>query len=183
MSILSSGTSLIITEPYKGGTVNMTVECAGWKKTSCDDGPGIRSVLFFQGCSMNCPGCQNAQTHRKGCGKECSVDELIALIERECKNKKITISGGEPLEQLDALIAILDILNLQGYNICVYTGWSLNKVPMSVRERVSYLKCGGFDKKRLNSSLMYVGSDNQHMYRNTGNGTLVEMDLVEKECA
>ena len=159
------------------------VECAGWKKSSCDDGPGMRSVLFFQGCSMNCPGCQNASTHKKGCGMRLSIENVVALIESDCHNKKITISGGEPLEQLDALITILDILNAQDYNICVYTGWSLIKVPLAVRQRVNYLKCGGFDKTRLNSSLMYVGSDNQHMYRNIGNGTLVEMDLLEKESA
>ncbi len=161
----------------------MYVECAGWKKTSCDDGPGMRSVLFFQGCSMHCPGCQNSSTHQKGCGKKLSVEEVISLIESECHNKKITISGGEPLEQLDALIAILDILNERDYNICVYTGWSLNRVPKMVWDRVNYLKCGGFDKTKLNPSLMYVGSDNQHMYRKIGNGTLVEMDLLEKGCA
>lgn len=161
----------------------MTVECAGWKKASCDDGPGIRSVLFFQGCSMNCPGCQNASTHRIGSGSERSVEDVISLIESECLNKKITLSGGEPLEQLDALIAILDILNSKSYNICVYTGWPLPRVPMSVRKRVNYLKCGGFDRNRQNSSLMYVGSDNQRMFRNVGDGELLEMDLIDKECA
>ena len=80
-------------------------------------------------------------------------------------------------------MAILDILNMKGYNICVYTGWSLQRVPMAVRERVSYLKCGGFDRNRLNASLMYVGSDNQKMYRNIGNGALAEIDLIDKECA
>ena len=167
----------------QGNYDTMTVECAGWKKMSCDDGPGIRSVLFFQGCGMNCPGCQNSSTHSKGHGVTLSIQDVISRVEAECRNKKLTISGGEPLEQMDALMAILDILNMKGYNICVYTGWSLQRVPMAVRERVSYLKCGGFDRNRLNASLMYVGSDNQKMYRNIGNGALAEIDLIDKECA
>ncbi len=168
---------------YDGNYETMTVECAGWKRSSSDDGPGIRSVLFFQGCSMNCPGCQNASTHHKGHGVTFPLKEIIAHVEAECRNKKLTISGGEPLEQQEALIAILDILKTKGYNICVYTGWSLQRVPMAVRSRVDYLKCGGFDRSRMDSSLMYVGSCNQQMYRNRGDGKLELMDLTDKECA
>ena len=161
----------------------MRIECAGWKKTSCDDGPGVRSVLFFQGCSMHCPGCQNSSTHKKGLGKTMEINEVIALIEKECRNKKVTISGGEPLEQLEALCEIVDILNERKYNICIYTGWSFNRVPDFLKEKINYLKCGHFDLSKKNSSLMYVGSENQEMYVKDQNGKFVKMQLLCQECA
>ncbi len=161
----------------------MRIECAGWKKTSCDDGPGMRSVLFFQGCSMNCPGCHNSATHKKGYGKTMETSEVIALVENECLNKKITISGGEPLEQLEALYEIVDILYERKYNICIYTGWSFNRVPELIKKKINYLKCGHFDIAKKNSSLMYVGSENQEMYAKDLNGNFVKMQLVYGECA
>ena len=159
----------------------MTVECAGWKNTSCDDGPGIRSVLFFQGCSMHCPGCQNAQTHKQGAGTVFTVDEIITYIDKHCHNKKITISGGEPLEQMESLYSIIDILNKKKYNICIYTGWSFDQVPAYIKENTDYIKCGGFDLAKKDSSLMYVGSYNQKMYHNLRNGKFDCIPLMNRE--
>ena len=111
------------------------------------------------------------------------INEVIALIEKECRNKKVTISGGEPLEQLEALCEIVDILNERKYNICIYTGWSINIVPDFLKEKINYLKCGHFDLSKKNSSLMYVGSENQEMYVKDQNGKFVKMQLLCQESA
>lgn len=160
-----------------------TLLCAGWKKSSCDDGPGIRSVLFLQGCRMNCPGCQNSCSHNADNGEIMTIKEISDFIITNCRNKKITISGGEPLEQLPSLLPLLENLQSKGFNICLYTGWEYNKVPKSVFPYINYLKCGHFDITKRDSRLMYVGSTNQKMYKIFGD-IIEEMNLFRlEECA
>lgn len=140
------------------------IEIAGWIDASCDDGPGIRSVLFFQGCSKNCPGCHNAKTHKRGEGSWYAVDELARKISAGCHSKMITISGGEPLEQESGLVALLKELKLRNFNICLYTGKSLEQVPYEVMGLIDFLKVGGFEAKLRTGNLQYYGSSNQKMY-------------------
>lgn len=154
--------------------------CAGWKQSSCDDGPGIRSVLFFQGCKMRCPGCQNSSTHNHQNGIFKTVQEVSDYIIKNCRNKKITISGGEPLEQLFPLTLLLKQLHELGFNICLYTGWDYSLVPVEIHHYLNYLKCGHFDIEKTTSSLMYIGSSNQKMFRNV-KGIMTEMNLEISE--
>ena len=102
--------------------MGQTIECAGWLESSCDDGPGVRSVLFLQGCSKDCQGCHNSGIKEHGKGTKLEIDKLMDFIESKCCNRKITISGGEPLEQMESLSVLLEKLKEEGYNICVYTG-------------------------------------------------------------
>lgn len=81
----------------------MNIEINSFISTSATDGPGIRSVLFLQGCSIKCEKCHNESAQHVGDGTLCDVDNLIIYIKERCLNKKITISGGEPLEQYEAV--------------------------------------------------------------------------------
>ena len=84
------------------------------------DGPGVRTVVFFQGCDLHCPGCQNPSTWDITKGTEVEVAKLAALLKKESINRKITISGGEPLMQKEALIELCEMLS--DFDIAVYTG-------------------------------------------------------------
>lgn len=145
------------------------IECAGWLESSCDDGPGIRSVLFLQGCRKNCKGCHNVRIREHGKGTMIGIEELITFIRTNCCNKKITISGGEPLEQMASLEALLKELRKENYDICIYTGWELGDIPDRILGLTDYIKTGGFVGELKNSGLQYVGSSNQHMYSIKGN--------------
>ena len=73
------------------------------------DGPGIRYVLFTQGCLLRCQFCHNADTWEIGTGKEMSVEEIINDLTSylpfiESSGGGITVSGGEPLLQIPFLI-------------------------------------------------------------------------------
>ncbi|MFT4415898.1 pyruvate formate-lyase-activating protein [Fredinandcohnia humi] len=73
------------------------------------DGPGLRYVLFTQGCLLRCQFCHNPDTWKLNIGKEITVAEIMKDIETylpffQASNGGITVSGGEPLLQLDFLI-------------------------------------------------------------------------------
>ncbi len=153
------------------------IECAGLIENSSDDGPGIRSVLFVQGCSRNCEGCQNTKIKEHGKGVNFEIENLLDMIDKKCCNKKITISGGEPMEQQESLLVLLRCLKERGYNICVYTGWELEKVPTHMFQYLDYLKTGSYMKNLRSHDMWYVGSINQRMFE-IKNGTLVEMSVI-----
>lgn len=156
------------------------IECAGWHENSCDDGPGIRCVLFFQGCSKNCRECHNSGIKDPGKGTMVPMDDLVEFIDENCCNKKITISGGEPLEQMEGLLALLGELKIRGYNVCLYTGWEMEQVPKQVLSMIDYIKTGGFNPKLKTPDMQYVGSSNQQMF-SIRNGNVEEVNLVVEE--
>ena len=153
------------------------LEIAGWKKTSCDDGPGNRSVLFLQGCSMNCPGCHNQKSHKKGEGIMIEISEIEKFILSNCHNKKLTISGGEPLEQWDSLKELVKLLKANDFNICIYTGWNKERIPEDVFYLADFIKCGNFNYEKVSDNVHFVGSANQKMYKKDAIGSWHEIDL------
>lgn len=153
------------------------LEIAGWKKTSCDDGPGMRSVLFLQGCSMNCVGCHNKIAPKKGSGELRGVAEIADSIIQKCHNKRLTISGGEPLEQWDALKELITMLTDRDFDICIYTGWNMDKIPDEVFQMVNYVKIGNFVASLKSDNIHYVGSSNQRMFKRETSGEWVELNL------
>ncbi len=79
------------------------------------NGPGSRAVIWLQGCSLNCPGCWNPLSHSIEGGMEveiASAVEWVADLHASGLIDGLTISGGEPMEQARALLALLQALRL-----------------------------------------------------------------------
>jgi anaerobic ribonucleoside-triphosphate reductase activating protein len=94
------------------------------------NGPGVRAVLWTQGCSLGCPGCYNPATHPFAGGEVVAIEDLyeriIALGETI---EGITVSGGEPLQQRPALLALLTRLRQRTrLSTLVFTGFSWEEV-------------------------------------------------------
>lgn len=127
------------------------------------DGPGVRTVVFFQGCDLHCKGCQNPSTWEMKNGTEMTTDELVTILEKEVVNKKVTFSGGEPLMQVDALIDVAK--KLKDFDIAVYTGHEFEEVPKELLDNITYIKTGSFKEELKSTVKPYVGSTNQEFRR------------------
>ena len=125
------------------------------------DGPGIRTVLFMQGCDIHCKGCQNKSIWNINKGKKIEIDDLVNELNKKVFNKKITISGGEPLMQKEALIELVTKLNDLKFDIALYTGHQREDVPSILVEKIKYLKSGNFVQKLKTTIKPFVGSENQ----------------------
>lgn len=126
---------------------------------SIADGPGIRTVLYVQGCNRRCDGCHNPSTWDINEGKKISLDDLEKEIRAKTKNKKLTISGGEPLLQLPAIMEL--IYRLRDFNIALYTGYEEEEVPDKMIKKLDYIKVGKYEKDKRCTTVDYIGSTNQ----------------------
>ena len=89
------------------------------------DGPGVRFIVFMQGCHMRCRYCHNPDTWKMDGGDEVTADEILKRALRFKpywgKDSGITISGGEPLLQIDFVIELFKKAKELGINTCIDT--------------------------------------------------------------
>ena len=128
-------------------------------KGSFVDGPGIRSLLFLQGCNVRCNGCHNTVTWDISKGTPHDITDLAEDIRSKCRNKKLTITGGEPLLQKEALTELLK--QLEDFDLCLYTSYELEDVPDDIIKYLTYIKTGKYEIEKRCSTIPYCGSTNQ----------------------
>ena len=90
------------------------------------DGPGIRFVIFMQGCALKCKYCQNRDTWAINAGTEFSAHELLGKIRRykeyiTSSGGGVSVTGGEPLLQVEFLIDFFRALKQEGYHTAIDT--------------------------------------------------------------
>ena len=105
---------------------NVTGKIHSFESLGAVDGPGIRFVVFMQGCHLKCKYCQNRDTWDINTGNSYSVKEVVEKILRYknyilASNGGVTLSGGEPLLQQDFVIALFRELKKQNISTCLDT--------------------------------------------------------------
>ena len=100
------------------------------------DGEGIRSVIWTQGCSHNCLGCHNPETHSFKNGILVDIEILKEKISGLEGQDGITFSGGDPMEQPKACSELAKYCKSLGLNVWCYTGYSFEELL----ERRVYIK-------------------------------------------
>lgn len=107
------------------------------------DGPGIRFVVFMQGCPMRCQYCHNPDTWEIGKGQQKTVKEIIDKYNRYrayLKDGGITVTGGEPLLQIDFVIELFEEARRQGIHTCLDTsGIGFSRKNKDMLEKIDRL--------------------------------------------
>ena len=88
------------------------------------DGPGLRFVVFLQGCPLRCKYCHNPDTWEIGRGTETDASEIMELFDKNkafYKNGGLTVTGGEPLLQVDFLLDLFKRAKDKGVHTCIDT--------------------------------------------------------------
>jgi len=102
---------------------------SGITPESLVDGPGLRYVIFTQGCQHQCPHCQNPETWDMDAGKEYTVRQLIRLLRQQKKTKQgVTFSGGEPFLQAAELADVALAARQMGWDVVTYTGFTYEEL-------------------------------------------------------
>ena len=96
---------------------------AGFLARSAVNGPGIRAVVWVQGCPLRCKGCFNQAFQPFSPANVVSADEIAGRILATQGIDGVTFSGGEPFFQADALAVVGEQVREQGYTVVTYTGY------------------------------------------------------------
>jgi anaerobic ribonucleoside-triphosphate reductase activating protein len=148
------------------------IRIAGIVKESIVDGPGIRYVVFAQGCKHNCPGCHNPETHSFNGGILVDIEELIQQMKQNPLIDGITLSGGEPFEQAEGFGELAMRAKKQGYSVMTYTGYTFEYILENMESINGWRKLltntdtlvdGRFELDKRSLELKYRGSYNQRI--------------------
>jgi len=181
--------------PTPEGFEGKKLRIAGIESESFVDGPGIRFSIFTQGCTHNCPGCHNPQTHDFNGGHEISLSEVLSMIEENPLLDGVTFSGGDPMFQAETLVPLAREIKERGLNLVIFTGFVFEaivahkgKYPhmLELLTFADMLVDGPFVMAQRCLSLKYRGSKNQRLIDvqaslSQGRAVLHQIQLTEMQ--
>lgn len=136
------------------------------------DGEGIRTVIWTQGCSHNCKGCHNPETHDLKKGALIDVEEIKSELANLSFQDGITLSGGDPFMQPEACLEIARFAKKIGLNVWSYTGFTFDQLKILGRTKpviiellknIDVLIDGKFILEEKTYEAPYRGSKNQRI--------------------
>jgi anaerobic ribonucleoside-triphosphate reductase activating protein len=149
----------------------MRIRLHAFEAASRANGPGLRAVVWLQGCSLRCESCFNPETHDPAGGYQSTTKQLIDLIRGSSTIEGIeglSISGGEPFDQPEALRDVVRQARNLGLGILIFTGHTLQalgRVPLAseILASTDVLIAGPYLRSQhLGSGLL--GSGNQRIH-------------------
>lgn len=139
------------------------------QRDSIVDGPGLRMVLWTQGCPHNCVNCHNPQTHDPYAGMEVEVETIIEEIKQIRLQSGLTLSGGEPFQQSSSLIPIVEFVKKEMHlNVWAYSGYTFEELMQDEEKKalltkIDVLVDGRFIDELKDYRLRFKGSKNQRI--------------------
>ena len=150
----------------------MELRIAGVTKESVVDGPGLRFVVFAQGCPHRCPGCHNPHTHDPNGGELTDTDEILRMVEQTKLIRGVTFSGGEPFLQAGPLAYLAGQIKMLGLDIVTYSGFLFEQlvarsthsnVVRQLLAQTDLLVDGPYRMEERDLGLAFRGSRNQRL--------------------
>ena len=148
------------------------IKIAGIIKESIVDGPGIRLVVFTQGCVHNCIGCHNPETHSFTGGYYIEIEDIVEMVKKNPLLDGITLSGGDPFLQAKDCAILANTIKNMGLNVITYTGYTFEEIIKEMEINKSWkelllttdiLVDGKFDINKKSLLLKFRGSKNQRI--------------------
>jgi anaerobic ribonucleoside-triphosphate reductase activating protein len=148
------------------------------------NGPGLRTVIWFQGCTLGCPGCFNPQTHPFEGGEVWTVEGLLqAVMPYADQSEGLTLSGGEPLQQGEGLVDFLtQVRRRTPWSVILFTGYTWEEVQTlpwghAVLNQLDVVIAGRYQaKRRLARGLL--GSTNKTVHFLTSRYSMADLEQV-----
>jgi anaerobic ribonucleoside-triphosphate reductase activating protein len=130
------------------------------------EGPGCRTAIWVQGCSLRCPGCCNPEMFAARGGELRNVAELAGRIAATAEIEGISVLGGEPFEQAPAVAELAARVRESGLSVVVFTGYRLAELDAidgaaDLLARIDLLFDGRYQRELPDSSRRWLGSTNQ----------------------
>jgi len=153
------------------------------------DGDGIRTVIWTQGCSHNCKGCHNPETHDHTKGFEMDVEDVKKQILSVSNQDGVTLSGGDPFFQIEASNEIAKFCKQNELNVWAYTGFTFEKLlemsetKPALKEfmnNIDVLVDGKFELEKRSLNLKFKGSRNQRILDMNESMKLQKPVVIEK---
>ena len=142
---------------------NDTLRVGNISEHSTIYGPGVRFVIWTQGCTLACKGCWNKQFWAKS-GTKMQVNSLIAQITSTEGIEGITLLGGEPLQQAEPVLKIIQAVQKLGLSVFLYTGYDVeefNETMQACFDNSDIAITGRYILEKRDTSLRWRGSTNQ----------------------
>lgn len=166
-----------------------TIRLAGVIQESIVDGPGMRYVVFTQGCPHHCPGCHNPGTHDPAGGYVGDTDALLSEFRQDPMLAGITLSGGEPFMQAEPLAELAAAVHALRKTVITYTGYTMEYLLDHLEEHPGWRELlensdvlidGPYVESQRNLLLRFRGSENQRILDPSASlrqGKAVETDI------
>lgn len=133
------------------------------------NGPALRAVIWFQGCTLGCPGCFNPETHAPSSGDTTDTEDIFHKV-MACPDpiEGVSISGGEPFQQPEALLDLVQRFSTAQLSVLVFSGYTLNAIralPLGpgILHHVDVLIAGLYVQS-AHSGRALLGSANQSIH-------------------
>jgi len=148
------------------------------------EGPGQRACLWLQGCSIRCSGCMVPHTWDRNKGKQIDTVELIDKILSSDDIEGLTVLGGEPMEQAEALLPLLQAVKARGLSLMLFSGFTKeflltqgNTFQQAILPLCDIFIDGPYIKELTDFSRPWVGSSNQQIYFHSSRYQYLEQQL------